>query len=198
MHHDLEETAMRFRTPSPATMLASAALFVALTGTAAAGALITGAQIKNNTVSTLDLKNESVRSADVLDNSLTSLDIRNGTLEAVDFAPGQLPAGAQGQAGPQGPPGPPGQQGGPGLAGLEIVTAVSPTDSDEPKQVDVACPAGKRVVGGGAHLWDAAGKAALDESYPKNETEWRATAYEVVATALNWHMSAYAICAAVA
>ena len=76
--------------------------------------------------------------------------------------------------------------------------ANSATDSSVAKLADVTCPAGKRVVGGGAHIWDAGGKVAFDESYPTGPATWRATAYEVVATALNWHISAYAICAAVA
>jgi len=182
---------MKLRIPNPTTILAATALFVALSGTAVAGVFITGAQIKDNTVSGLDLKNESVK----------SVDVQNGTLRAIDFAPNQLPAGAQGAAGlqgPAGPAGPAGPQGASGLAGLEVVSASTTTDSSVAKFVDVSCPAGKRVVGGGAHIWDAGGKVALDESYPTSDTVWRATAYEIAVNALNWHISAYAICAATA
>ena len=209
---------MKIRIPAPSTIIASIALFAALSGTAVAGGLITGAQIKNNTVSGLDLTNGTVKSIDVGNNSLTSLDIRNHSLRAIDFAPGVLepgpgvagsagsagaqgPAGLQGAPGPagsQGPAGPAGPQGAPGLSGVEIVTADTPSDSSSPKHVDPSCPAGKKVVGGGAHLWQAGGDVALDESYPMSATAWRATAYEIVATATNWHLSAYAICAAVA
>jgi hypothetical protein len=174
---------------------------LALTGTATATALITGAQIKNNTVSSLDLTNNSVKSVDVANNSLTTLDVKNGALRAVDFAPGELAAGAAGPAGPPGPAGPQGSagaQGVPGLAGLEIVTAEGPSNSDANRQVDVSCPAGKKVVGGGAHIWNASSDVALDESYPMSASAWRATAYEVNATAANWHLVAYAICAGVA
>ena len=59
----------------------------------------------------------------------------------------------------------------------------------------MTCPAGKRVVGGGAQVYDAAGDAALDESFPMESTRWRARAYEVNATASNWHLVAFAICA---
>jgi hypothetical protein len=48
---------MRIRIPSPATIIASLALLLSLTGSAVAGALITGAQIQNNTVGSLDLMN---------------------------------------------------------------------------------------------------------------------------------------------
>ncbi|MCP9487417.1 MAG: collagen-like protein [Gaiellaceae bacterium MAG52_C11] len=189
---------MKIRIPTPATAIASLALLFSLTGTAVAGALITGAQIKNNTVSTLDLANNSARSIDVKDNSLTSVDIHNGALKAIDFAPGQLTAGAVGPAGPAGPQGPSGAQGAQGTSGLEIVSAVSATSSDVNRQVEISCPAGKKLVGGGAHIWDAATDVALDESYPANPTTWRATAWEVNATGASWHLQAYAICANVA
>lgn len=186
---------MRIRFPSPAVVIASLALLLSLTGSAVAGALITGAQIANNTVGTLDLKNNDVRSIDVRNNSLTSLDVLNGTLKAIDFAPGQLPPGPAGPAGQQGPAGP---QGAPGLASLQIVSAESASNSDPNRQVEALCPAGKVVVGGGAHIWNAATDVALDESYPSGAAKWRATAYEVNATGANWHLVAYAICAAVA
>jgi hypothetical protein len=186
---------MRIRLLSPATIIACIALLVALGGTAMAGVLITGSQIKDNTVSTLDITNGTVRSIDVKNNAITSLDILNGTLKAVDFAPGQLPVGPAGAAGPQGSPG---AQGAPGLAAVEIVTVDSANSSTGVKQADATCPAGKKVIGGGAHLYGAGGDIALDESYPSSVSTWRATAWEVNATALSWHVSAFAICATVA
>ena len=131
-------------------------------------------------------------------NALTTLDVLNGTLRKVDFAPGQLQPGPAGPAGPAGPQGPTGSQGAPGLAALEIVNAESVSNSDTNRQVEASCPAGKQVVGGGAHVWNAASDVALDESYPASAAKWRATAYEVNATAANWHLVAYAICAVVA
>jgi hypothetical protein len=182
-------------------IVACLALLLALTGTAVASTLITGASIKDNTVSSLDVTNGTLKSVDVKDNSLGSVDVQNGSLRAIDFAPGQL---SSGPAGPPGPPGAPGQQGqqgqqgAPGLSGLELVTANSASNSASAKLIDVACPAGKKVVGGGAHIWDAGSFAALDESYPTSATTWRATAYEVNVTGLNWHLTAYALCANVA
>ena len=182
---------MRLRIPSPATIIASLALLLSLTGTAVAGALITGAQIQNNTVASLDLKNNGVKSVDLTDNGIKSIDVMNGQLRAIDFAPGQLQPGP---AGPVGPAGPAGPQGAVGLAGVEIVTAESVRDSDPVHSVSANCPAGKRVIGGGAHIFDASGDAALDESYPEG-TKWHARAYEVNATAGAWHIAAFAICA---
>jgi hypothetical protein len=186
---------MRTRLPSPALFVAALALLLSLTGTAVAAGLITSAQIQNNTVSSLDLRNNDVRSADLRNNTVASIDVLNGSLKAIDFAPGQLPPGPAGPAGAQGPAGP---QGAPGLSGLEIVTAESPSNSAVNRQTNVSCPAGKQVVGGGAHVWNAGGDVALDESYPASATAWRATAYEVNATAANWHLVAYAICATAA
>ena len=180
---------MRIRIPSPATIIASLALLLSLTGTAVAGALITGAQIQNNTVSSLDLTNNGVKSVDLTDNGIKSIDVMNGQLRAVDFAPGQIPPGPAGLAGPAGP------QGAPGLAGVEIVTAESADTSLSSHQVDATCPAGKRVIGGGAQVYGANAEAALDESLPVDATKWRATAYEVNATAENWHVVAFAVCA---
>ena len=59
----------------------------------------------------------------------------------------------------------------------------------------MTCPAGKRVVGGGAQIYGATGDAALDESFPLDATRWHARAYEVNATGDNWYVIAYAICA---
>ncbi len=180
---------MKVRMPSPAMIVATLALVLALSGTAVASGLITGAQIKNNTVSSVDVKNNSIQSVDVKNNSVTTADVKNGTLLAADFAPGVLQAGAPGPAGPQGAP---------GLAGVEIVMADGLNDSSLSKQTEASCPAGKQLIGGGAHLVNAGSDVALDESYPASATKWRATAYEINPTAVNWHLQAYAICATVA
>ena len=140
---------MRIRIPSPATVIASLALLLSLTGTAVASGMITGAQIQNNTVGSLDLTNNGVKSVDLKDNGIKSIDVMNGQLRAVDFAPGQLQPGPTGPVGPAGPAGP---QGAPGLAGVEIVTAVSVRDSDPTHTATATCPAGKTVIGGGAHI----------------------------------------------
>ncbi len=65
--------------------------------------------------------------------------------------------GAKGEPGPQGPQGlqgPPGAQGASGaaapIAGLEFVQASMPLPPGEVRTHKVACPDGKRVVGGGA------------------------------------------------
>jgi hypothetical protein len=182
---------MKIRFPSPAMIVAIVALVCATTGSAVAGALITGAQIKNGTITGLDVRKET----------LTSAHVKNGSLRPVDFKGGKLPAGPQGPMGAQGAKGdqgPQGAQGVPGLAALQIVGVESPSSSSSSRNVTVTCPAGKQLVGGGAEVIGASGDVALDESYPNTQTTWIARAYEVNATADNWSLAAYAICAQVA
>jgi hypothetical protein len=81
---------------------------------------------------------------------------------------------------------------------VEIVSAQSAHDSDASHAVTLSCPAGKRVVGGGAEVYGATANAALDESFPLDSTRWYARAYEVNATGDSWHVVAYAICAVAA
>ncbi len=71
--------------PSPAILVSSAALLVALGGTSYAAAQINGNQIKNNTVSGAKIKN----------NSIKSNDIRNGSIKAKDIKDGVLPTGSR-------------------------------------------------------------------------------------------------------
>jgi hypothetical protein len=194
---------MRIRIPAPATIIAWVALVAALSGTAAAAGLITGVQVQNGTLSGLDLRNGSVSGLDVTNGSLTTLDVRDHTLRAADFAPGVLgsgagipgPVGPPGPAGPQGAAGPAGPQGSPGVSAVQIVTADSASDSTAFKPIDVSCPGGKKLLGGGARLYGAPGDVALDESYPTDATTWHAYGSEIVATGVSWHISAFAICA---
>ena len=194
---------MRIRIPTPATIIACVALVAALSGTAAAAGLITGAQVANGTLSGLDLRNGSVSGLDVTNGSLTTLDVRDHTLRAVDFAPGVLgsgagipgPQGPAGPAGPQGAAGPAGPQGSPGLSGVQIVSADSASDS-------TAFQADRRVV----PRWQEAGRrrrASLRR--PRRRCSRRELShgrhhmarygFEIVATAVSWHITAYAICA---
>jgi hypothetical protein len=85
----------------------------------------------------------------------------------------------------------------PGLNGLEIVTGVSATDSSSPKSVTLNCPAGKRVIGGGARATGSgAGEVGVTEAYPSSATQWVALAREHDAVGSSWTLTAYAFCAA--
>jgi hypothetical protein len=98
---------MRNRLPSPALIVAVAALVVALGGTSYAA---------------LHLGTNSVGAKQIKAGAVHSSDVANGTLLKRDFKPGQLPVAKQGLAGPQGPqgdPGAPGPAGTPGQAGAQ-------------------------------------------------------------------------------
>jgi hypothetical protein len=183
---------MKIRSLKPATVIASLALLLSLSGTAVAGALITGANVKNGSLSGLDVK----------DGSLGTSDIKDGSLLPKDFKPGKLPAGPQGPAGPAGPQGaagPQGLAGQNGIAGLQIVTALSPFDSVTPKTLTATCPADKKVIGGGGYTSLIAGAVpndvALVASNPTGTNAWRLVAHEMDAYAPSWMIRVYAVCA---
>jgi hypothetical protein len=73
------------RKPSPAVLVSSAALLVALGGTSYAAAQINGSQLKNGTVTSAKIKNQTIQSRD----------IANGTIKAKDLKAGVLPTGAR-------------------------------------------------------------------------------------------------------
>jgi hypothetical protein len=91
----------RFR-PSPATVIASFALMVALSGVGYAAVVLPA-----NSVGTRQLRNNAVVSSKVADHSLL---LR-------DFAFGQIPRGPRGSIGPAGAAGPPGPAGPAGPTG---------------------------------------------------------------------------------
>jgi hypothetical protein len=89
------------RRPSPATVLAAVALFVALGGPAWAGQLVNGKRIKPNTVTTKQIKDHSIGERDVdptllarllavVDGSVTGTSVADGSLGASDLAPGSI------------------------------------------------------------------------------------------------------------
>ncbi len=77
----------RVRVPSPAMVVALAALFVALGGSATAAVLITGGNIKNGTIRGIDIRNGGLTGLDVKNNTVVGADVRESSL-------GQVPAAA--------------------------------------------------------------------------------------------------------
>ena len=87
------------RRPSPAMVVASLALLVALGGTSMAAAT----QLARNSVGTPQLKDAAVSNPKIKNNAVNSAKVANKSLLRSDFAPGQLPAGPTGPQGPAGP-----------------------------------------------------------------------------------------------
>ncbi|MGZ4383442.1 MAG: hypothetical protein ACXVY3_02475 [Gaiellaceae bacterium] len=188
---------MRISRPSAPMVVACLALFVALGGTSVA---VVNA-LPRNSVGTEQLKA----------NAVVSSKIKNGSLRAADFAPGALQAGPRGLTGPAGPAGPAGaagakgdkgdkgDAGAAGVSGLERRDAANGPDSTN-KAVDVTCPSGKKVVGGGARVVGAGMvNVAITEAWPDGDgTTFHTRAAEVgTGTAVNWTLQGYALCATV-
>lgn len=177
------------RRPSPALVIACIALGVALGGTGYATVL----QVPQNSVGTPQLKNSAVTAKKLAPNAVTGAKVQNRSLLRADFASGQLPAGPPGPAGPAGAAGPAGPA---GLSGVERLEFVSVSNSASVKTAEIACPAGKRLIGGGSRAnGGIADDVALQQSFPDNDNIFRARAAEVVGTAQNWSLTVFGICA---
>jgi hypothetical protein len=170
------------RRPSPALVVACVALGVALGGTGYA----TGVQVPRSSVGTPQLKNSAVTTKKLAANAVTAAKVKNGSLLKADFRPGQLPAGP---TGPQGPAGPP------GLSATERVEVTTTASSVSPRTVQMQCPAGKRLMGGGARVNGTAPTVAIQSSFPDNDNIYRVVAREIVANQGSWSLTAFAICA---
>lgn len=187
----------KFRTPSlslpvAATVIAGVVVLSAASG-AGAARLITGAQIKNNTVTGVDIKN----------GSLTSLDIAASARAALTGPAG--PAGAKGDAGA---PGSPGINGYTLVTGTEQTVPAAASGIPGSNLVRVLCPAGLRVISGGAYVvGGVSGASALTSNQPdavngaqqpinpntENANAWSASAKNSGAS--DSYLRAYAICA---
>lgn len=97
--------------------------------------------------------------------------------------------GLQGPAGPQGFPGPAGPQGIAGMSGLEIVTVTQPAWPSAQALI-ASCPAGKKVIGGGASVQSS--NAVLVGSFPIDKA-WSAVARQPDNSTVD--LAVFAICA---
>jgi hypothetical protein len=170
------------RRPSPALVISCVALTVALGGTSYATVL----NVPRNSVGPPQLKNAAVTNKKLAANAVTSAKVLNGSLLPADFRAGSLPAGPAGPAGPTGPS---------GLSGLERVESASASNSTPVKTHFIACPAGKRLLGGGARLNPSLVGVGIAQSYPDNDNVYRVTAREFVANPGSWSVTVFAVCA---
>lgn len=169
--------------PSPALIVALIALFVALGSVSYAAT-----QLKKDSVGTKQLKK----------NAVNSTKVKNKSLKAVDFKPGQLPAGEQGPQGLQGAQGNTGQNGAPGISGYERITTEIPVSSTAAKTLFATCPGTKKVIGGGAKIFAAAGQVILDESYPISDNAFYGETATVGGGLVSHGLIVTAVCANVA
>jgi hypothetical protein len=132
------------RRPSPALVVALAALFVSLGGGAYAAVAL-----PRGSVGPVQLRNGAVTAPKVKAHSLLARDFKRGQLPA--GAAGAVgAAGTAGATGPQGPAGDVGQPGPAGISNYQVVLfgeLVQSTDTSGLWQV--SCPTGTNVLGGG-------------------------------------------------
>jgi hypothetical protein len=121
----------------------------------------------------------------------------NLNADKVDGLTAEELRGPQGATGPQGPPGPP------GLSGYQQVNTLVALENSAFKSVEVSCPSGKRLLGGGyGFLNGAASNQTIEWNGPKFNTSlpiWRtAVFYDFVPLGSAAQINVYAICATVA
>jgi hypothetical protein len=83
------------------------------------------------------------------------------------------------------------------LPGLVERSIVSPTTSDPATTMDVTCPSGLQVIGGGAAIGGyATTEVFLTQSFPLDQDTWHVHAAEIgQGWSGYWNLTAYAICA---
>jgi hypothetical protein len=81
---------MRMRRPSPAMVVALAALVLGAGTTVSAGVLITSADIRDNTIRGVDIHNRTIASADVRNRALTGTDVARDSLTGADVRESSL------------------------------------------------------------------------------------------------------------
>jgi hypothetical protein len=149
-----------FQSGRYANVASTLALVVALGGTSYAAVAL-----PKNSVGNKQLKT----------NAVTSGKVEDRTLLSKDFKAGQLPAGPRGPAGapgPKGTTGAPGATGVPGASGVSgwqrVHNATGVVNANSSIDVEISCPAGKKVFGGGAY----APGLTLMSSFPGSDTSW--------------------------
>lgn len=173
--------------PSPAMIVACAALVIALGGVSYAASVL-----PKNSVGPAQLQKKAVSGAKIKNDAVTGAKVRSGSLLAADFKTGQIPQGPKGDTGPQGPKGDTGAGGEPGVSGLEYIQTASP--SIAPGAIGgtkATCPAGKRPIGGGAVTEQ---NTPIVESYPdEDDGDWSVLVRNDTASPAI--LVAYAVCA---
>ena len=190
---------------SPSMVVALIALFVSLGGISWAVAVnsigtralkddsVQGRDVRDATLESRDLASGTVQSRDVRDGALRGVDVNDRSLGGVDLASNTLGdreidetkldintlGGVRGKR---------------FVRNVRRVRTLTANDAATPKAAPPArCPAGKRLLGGGARVVAPLGTpVALATSAPRGD-RWEALAYATAPTG-NWQLVAYAIC----
>ena len=134
--------------------LALTALVVAVGGATPIGEAAWNQVVPRGSVGTLQLKRNAVTSSKLAPNSVRTGQVVNGSLLVDDFKQGQIPQGPKGDKGDRGPTGPTGPV---GISGYEIVQASATVNANTTlSSIQPTCPAGKRVLGGAAAVFQGA------------------------------------------
>ena len=197
-----------------------ATLLVALGGVggAVAAGQIGSTGIKDHSIRTVDLsknavgakqlKKAAVRSRQLQDGGVRSADLSAEVRELIATAV-TGPAGPAGDTGPvgpagpaggpvgpegaQGPAGPEGPAGPAGVSGYQVVNDSSTLAGGGTKSVNVACPAGKVAVGGGAR---SETQVTLAGSYPSDAgSGWTSSVSRGGKAKGAYTVTAFAVCA---
>jgi hypothetical protein len=200
---------------SPATVLAAIALSVSLGGVsyAVAAGSIDSREIRNGTVQSRDVRDGGLQGRDVANATLQGRDLANGTVQSRDVRDGALRGVdvndrslggvdlAENTLGDREINEPDldiqrlgGIDAGRFVKNVRRVQSQTASDAATPKSVPPArCPAGKRLLGGGARVVAGAPvPVALSVNAPNGNT-WEAAAYATAPTG-NWQLVAVAIC----
>lgn len=208
---------------SVANVLSCIALFVALGGSAFAAVKLNAGQVKavniaKQAVTNAKIKKQAVTSGKIKNGTVNALDIGAGQVTSEKIATGAVTGKKIGKKAvsprtiaEEAVTG--------GKLANEAVTASklapalysqlvrnvayvnnsSASDSEPNKTATASCPAGKQAIGGGVRLEGELAEVSVTGSYPLASgalrTGWVAIAHETGATAENWSVEAFAICA---
>jgi hypothetical protein len=186
--NDIQKAAVRTKALKDAAVtepkLANGSVTTAKLGGAAvdsgklADAAVDSGKIADAAVTRAKLANDAVDSAKVEAASLTGSDLANGSVGNAQIANDSV-------------------NGSKLNIGWEIVSTDSASNSNTSKQVTATCPIGKRPIGGGGAVAGLGPEiVGVTESGPNGAgTGWFATGAELQATASNWSVTAYVVCA---
>jgi hypothetical protein len=156
-----------------ANVIATLALFVALGGSSYAAI-----KLPKNSVGAKQIKTGAVGASEVKEGSLGTSDFKASQLAALE--------------------GPRGTAGAPGVSGYQLITETEATSAAPSKTHTLTCPAGKRVLGGGARIVSGEGQVVIDEAYPTSETTFYAETRAIGGTPVNHGLVVAVACANVA